>query len=135
MYGGYVPSKSKSKFNYMGTVGFWLVTCIPDKVNSELIEWEKLFAMFKADKVLRSGIHKKFLQENSNLDRKKIKRRNHQNKKIFMEKVTLSIWKICTSSLVTRETERAETSHFIPGRLAETRQPADDVTCRWDVGK
>lgn len=41
------------------------------KVNRKLMGQEKLFAIFKADKVLISGIHKKLLQGNSNLDRKK----------------------------------------------------------------
>lgn len=71
MRGGQVISKSIGKFNYTGTVDFWLMTCIPDKVNRKLMEWETLFLMCKTDKMLISGIHKKFLQENSNLDRKK----------------------------------------------------------------
>lgn len=33
------------------------------------------------------------------------------------------------------EKHRGQKQPSVPGRLAETRQPDDDVTCRWEVKK
>lgn len=56
------------------------MTCVPDK---ELVDWGKLFAMFKIDKVLISRIHKKFLQESINLNRKKNKKKKSLEQDIY----------------------------------------------------
>lgn len=59
VHGGQIIRKTICEFNSIEIVDFCSVTYVKGKVNRELLEGEMLFAMFKIDKRLISGIDEK----------------------------------------------------------------------------